>query len=311
MARGIEGKNIFLDKEDRKTFVDRLGKLVQETGTRILAWAFMDNHFHLLIISGPVGLSTFMRRLLTGYAYYFNRKYQRSGHLFQNRYKSILCDLDPYLLELVRYIHLNPLRSGLVKNLEELEEYRWCGHGVMTGRQKNEWQEQGFVLGFFRKNENKAIQAYREFLAAGKEQGPRPELVGGGLVRSLGGWSRVLSLRRQGESEIHDDRILGAGGFVQAILEEVDQKMARQIRARKKAGLSEIIKERCREAGINVIELRSGSKRKAVSELRGRLCHYFSRELGVPLAEIARHVGVGTSAVAMAIKGIAGKGVTE
>ncbi|MEW6185731.1 MAG: transposase, partial [Thermodesulfobacteriota bacterium] len=101
-----------------KRFIDRIRSLVKDTGTRILAWALLDNHFHLLIISGPIGLSTFMRRLLTGYAVGFNRKYRRFGHLFQNRYKSIICDLDPYLLELVRYIHLNPLRAGLVKTLE-------------------------------------------------------------------------------------------------------------------------------------------------------------------------------------------------
>ena len=117
MVRGIEGKNIFQDEEDRKAFVDRMGNLVEETGTRILAWTLMGNHVHLLIISGPAGLSTFMRRLLTGYAYNFNRKHRRSGHLFQNRYKSIICDLDPYFLELVRYIHLNPLRAGIVKTL--------------------------------------------------------------------------------------------------------------------------------------------------------------------------------------------------
>lgn len=71
-----------------------------------------------------------MRRLMTAYAGYFNQRHHRSGHLFQNRYKSVVCEEDPYLLELVRYIHLNPLRSGLVKDLEELENYPWCGHGV-------------------------------------------------------------------------------------------------------------------------------------------------------------------------------------
>ena len=119
MVRGIEGRDIFRDDEDRKAFVERIRSLAKETGTRILAWALMDNH--LLIVSGPDGLSTFMRRLLTGYGIGFNRKHRRFGHLFQNRYKSIICDLDPYLLELVRYIHLNPFRAGVVKRLEELE----------------------------------------------------------------------------------------------------------------------------------------------------------------------------------------------
>jgi putative transposase len=114
----------------------------------------------------------------------------------------------------------------------------------------------------------------------------------------------VLSLRKKGGSETYDERILGNGDFVQTILEEADQTLARQIRARRKAGsLSKVIKEGCLEAGVNETELRSGSRRKAVSELRRRLCYYFYRELGVPMAEIARQVGVGTTGVAMAIKG--------
>ena len=85
--------------------------LVKETQTRILAWAILDNHVHILLFSGQKGISTFMRRLLTGYAVWFNQKHRRSGHLFQNRFQSIVCEEDPYLLELVRYIHLNPLRA--------------------------------------------------------------------------------------------------------------------------------------------------------------------------------------------------------
>jgi putative transposase len=303
MVRGIEGSNIFRDKEDREAFVDRIRSLVKETDTYILAWVLLDNHVHLLIISGPAGLPTFMRRLLTGYAIGFNRKYRRFGHLFQNRYKSIICDMEPYLLELVRYIHLNPLRVGIVKSLEELEDFPWCGHGILTGRQKNEWQEKDFVLGFFGSKGKKAIQAYRKFVEAGKDLGQRLELVGGGLIRSMGGWSQVLTLRKKEGPEAYDERILGDGDFIQAILKEADQKLARQIRAKKKSGaLSNIIKEKCREAGINEVELRSGSQRRAVTELRRRLCFQLNRELGIPMAEIARQVGVGTTGVIMAIK---------
>jgi predicted HTH domain antitoxin len=168
------------------------------------------------------------------------------------------------------------------------------------------------VLGFFGSKEKKAIKAIQEFMEAGKGLGPRPELVGGGLIRSLGGWSAVLSLRQKGEAEAYDERILGGGDFVQAVLEEADQRLARQIRARKKTGsLPRIIKKRCREAGVNERELRSGSRRRAVSELRRSLCVYLYRELGIPLAEIARLVGIGTSGVAMAVKGMKVKSKTE
>ena len=98
MLRGIEKSTLFRDDEDRKDFLARVGDLTEKTKTRILAWVLMDNHVHFLLISGPEGISSFMRKLLTGYAIRFNRKHQRSGHLFQNRYKSIVCEKDPYLL---------------------------------------------------------------------------------------------------------------------------------------------------------------------------------------------------------------------
>jgi REP element-mobilizing transposase RayT len=195
MIRGIEGREIFRDNADRKNFISRIGQLVDKTGTRIPAWALMNNHVHILLFSGHQGISTFMRRLLTGYAIHYNRRHHRTGHLFQNRYKSILCEEEPYLLELVRYIHLNPLRASVVKNLQELEQYPWSGHGVLTGKIKNNWQERDYVLGQFSEYKGRAVRAYRKFIEESKDQGKRPDLIGGGLIRSLGGWSQVLSLR--------------------------------------------------------------------------------------------------------------------
>ena len=120
IARGIDRKNIFKDDKDRDNFLERLGAIIEETKTHCFAWALIPNHFHLLIKTGTTPISTVMRRLLTGYAVSFNRRHRRYGHLFQNRYKSILCQEDTYLLELVRYIHLNPLRAGIVNNLRTL-----------------------------------------------------------------------------------------------------------------------------------------------------------------------------------------------
>jgi len=111
IARGIERGKIFRDDEDRDNFIKRLGDLLTETQTKCFAWALIPNHFHLLMKTGAVPIATIMRRLLTGYAAGHNRRHFRSGHLFQNRYKSILCQQDTYLKELVRYIHLNPVRG--------------------------------------------------------------------------------------------------------------------------------------------------------------------------------------------------------
>jgi len=113
IVRGIEKRRIVRDVADRKDFIKRLAKISTDTKTSIYAWALMTNHAHILLCSSEIGLSGFMRRLLTGYAVSYNRRHHRWGHLFQNRYKSIICDEDAYFTELVRYIRLNPLRAKL------------------------------------------------------------------------------------------------------------------------------------------------------------------------------------------------------
>ena len=113
------------------------------------AWALIPNHIHLLLRTGSTPLRRVMKRLLTGHAVYFNKRNQRSGHLFQNRYKSLVYEEDPYLLERVRYIHLNLLRARMVKDLTELDRYPWSGHSAIMGLNKNEWQEVEEVLLYF------------------------------------------------------------------------------------------------------------------------------------------------------------------
>jgi putative transposase len=137
MARGIERRKIFLDDKDRTSFLERLALILEETQTQCYAWALIPNHFHILLRIGTTPLSTVMRRLMTGYAVTFNIRHRRSGHLFQNRYKSVVCQEDTYLLELTRYIHLNPLRARLVEDLKSLDKYQWAGHSAILGRRKN------------------------------------------------------------------------------------------------------------------------------------------------------------------------------
>ena len=164
MIRGIEKKRIVLDEQDRKDFVCRLGLLAVETKTAVYAWALMSTHAHLLVCSGAVGLAKFMRRLLTGYAVSYNLRHRRHGHLFQNRYKSMVCDGDSYFTELVRYIHLNPLRADLVKDLRQLERYPYCGHGTIVGAQSNGWQDRDSVLAQFA-NEKRKRRRYTDAIS--------------------------------------------------------------------------------------------------------------------------------------------------
>jgi len=303
MARAIDGTPLFRDRKDRENLLSRLPALLKMTGTTILAWALMDNHFHLLILSGQQKISKFMRCLLTGYALYYNRKYRRRGHLFQNRFKSILCEKEPYLLELVRYIHLNPLRAGKVKSLSELDSFPWSGHAVLIGKTKMDWQERDYVLTQFSLEPRKAVQIYQRFLTEGKEQGRRDDLSGGGVIRSYGGWSQVISLRGTSNRLNHDPRILGKAEYVKEILREASPETRKQFKAgEKEKMISQVITPICRQAGIREMELRHGSQRKAVSRARAHIAFQLNREYGIPMAEIARAVGVSTTAIIKAIQ---------
>jgi hypothetical protein len=158
-----------------------------------------------------------MRRLLTGYAVSFNRRHRRHGQLFQNRYKSVLCQEDPYLLELVRYIHLNPLRAGIVSDLRKLDRHPYCGHSMLMDKRKNNWQDTEYVLKLFNRKYSIARKRYREYVKKGIDAGRRPDLMGGGLIRSAGGWSAVKALRKSDTRMKGDERILGDGDFVETV----------------------------------------------------------------------------------------------
>jgi len=125
MVRGIEGRAIFRDAQDREDFLRRLGAVAGATGLALYTWALLPNHLHLLVRTGRTPLAQAMRSLLTGYAGAFNRRHRRRGHLFQNRYKSIVVEAEPYLLELVRYTHLNPVRAKVVADLRALDLNSW------------------------------------------------------------------------------------------------------------------------------------------------------------------------------------------
>jgi putative transposase len=159
-----------------------------------------------------------MRRLLTGYAVSFNRRHRRHGHLFQNRYKSILCQEDPYLLELVRYIHLNPLRAGIVEELKVLDTYPYCGHCALMGEAAHGFQDVDYILNLFGGKVAEARRLYLEFVKKGVSAGRRPDLTGGGLVRSAGGWSALTTMRKDESRMKGDERILGQGDFVETVL---------------------------------------------------------------------------------------------
>ena len=337
MARGIERRKIFWDDKDRSLFLERLAIILEETQTQCYAWALIPNHFHLLLRTGQTPLSTVMRRLMTGYAVTFNIRHRRSGHLFQNRYKSVVCEEDPYLLELIRYIHLNPLRAKLVEDLKALDKYPWTGHSAILGQRKNPLipetaandstsAEGGLsfslssgkgkkqkqdpanpvnpvkkdkflaektvedVLKHFGETFKIARRRYRQFVKKGIDQGVRPELQGGGLVRSAGGDKRGLLGRKKGEREKGDQRILGSGDFVANVMKDANEVLDQT--AKFDISLDELISRVCAKFEIRVKDLVSKSRKRYLSQARGVVCYLAVDELGYSGDDVARSLRI-------------------
>ncbi|HCX02677.1 MAG TPA: transposase [Syntrophaceae bacterium] len=303
MIRGMERKQIFRNNDDREDFLARLEKLLPATQTSCFAWALIPNHAHFLFRSGTVPIATLMSRLLTGYAVYFNARHKRSGRLFQNRYKSILCQEDAYLTELVRYIHLNPLRAGLVKNIEELNHYPYCGHSVLMDHQKRDWQENDYVLSYFGKNRASAIRHYNEFVTAGIEQGRRTDLIGGGLIRSLGGWSAINKRELRDAHIKSDERILGDGDFVNALLADANEKFERfHIIRHLGYDLDKTARRAAEVCHVALEEIFARGRQKTKVEARSVFCYWASREAGISYAEIARRLNISLPAVSYSVE---------
>jgi hypothetical protein len=263
----------------------------------------MPNHAHLLVKTGLTPIATIMRRLLTGYAVSFNRRHGRSGHLFQNRYKSILCQEEPYFRELVRYIHLNPLRAKLVAELIMLEKYPYSGHSAIIGKTQRDWQHVDYVLGFFGKKRSNARKAYRQFVKRGVLQGKRSELTGGGLVRSAGGWVALSALRGETARLKGDERILGDSNFVDAVLKAADEQFERRYRLNAEGFNLEQVAERVAMVmGIPIEHVWEKNRRSQVVAARSLLCFWATSELGMSMTDIARHLGLTQPAVSIAAR---------
>jgi len=301
VVRGIERKGIFKDDKDREDFLDRLSGLLQEKLTPCYAWALMTNHVHLLLRTGQVPIASIMRRLLTGYAVRFNRRHRRHGHLFQNRYKSILCEEDAYLTQLVAYIHLNPFRAGIVDDVSALRSYPYCGHSALMGKKLRPWQDTQYILALFGETVSEARENLHKHVAKWSGKGRCSELTGGGLIRSAGGWRQVKEAYRDGIRISSDERILGSSEFVEKTLELAGEGYDRKMQLRS-AGvdLSDVIEAVCRDLEVDEKELAGESKRLKVAHGRALVSHIATRGLLISGSEVARRLKVDRSAVCRA-----------
>lgn len=303
IIRGIERGKIFRDSKDRNDMIERLGDLLPATRTPCYAWAFLPNHAHFLFRSGDAGLPTLMRRLLTGYAIRFNRRHRRHGQLFQNRYKSIICQEDIYLKELVRYIHLNPLRAKVVPDMRGLNRYRYCGHSVIMGKRGCDWQDEKYVFSSFGKGVLEGRKNYYSYVKEGIGQGRRPELVGGGIIRSLGGWAEVKKLRLRGQDRMKgDERVLGDGDFVMSVLAEANEKMDRHYELKSRGYNLDTLERRVLEIyQIDKEDLYSKSRQKIRAEARSIFCYWAVRELGIQGTQVAKRLEMSQPGIVYAI----------
>jgi REP-associated tyrosine transposase len=256
----------------------------------------------LFVRTGDIPISIIMRRLLTGYAMNYNRRHRRSGHLFQNRYKSILCQDEPYFLELVRYIHLNPLRAKLLSDLSGLNSYPYTGHAAIMGKVSYTWQKVDDVLLRFGKRVNPARKRYREFIEKGLQMGKRPEFTGGGLVRSMGGWTAVKALRQAKALMKGDERILGDSDFVETILTQNQEAYDRQHRLKAKGVDIDGIAHRVSQLlEMPVEKVWSKGKYRPIVAARSLLCYWAVRELGMSATSLAAKFEISANAISKSV----------
>ena len=301
VARGVARGKIFGDDDDKRAFLGRMGELFRKSKTVCYAWSLMPNHFHLLLRTGADPLWRVMQKLLTWYAIRYNHKYRRVGHFFQNRYKAILCEEELYLLELVRYIHLNPLRAGMVEDLDGLRGYSWCGHRVILGGKTDGWQDVAFVLGLFDANKRKALEKYTDHIAEGIETVEKGDVSGGGLIRSAGGLEGLMAMIRNGDRIHGDSRILGSGEFVSSVIGKVEKRDRRRDGLGRRWNPEEVVKKAAVVVGVGRQEMMGRSRRSKVAEARALACKWLVEDIGMKGVSAARLMGITKSAVSKCI----------
>ena len=289
MARGIEKRNIFLDEKDRNYFLKIVARVIQKPGSgECYAWALMSNHIHLLIHVGEKPLGQMMKSILTGYAVYFNKRYQRSGHLFANRYKSELCQNEKHFLELIRYIHLNPLRAGLVKSESELSKYLWTGHNALLEKRKNKWQNTEDIIKLFGNKDRR--KKYRQFI----EEGIKEDYHKSGLIESIS-----EEMEEKNEKGDYYSRFIGQKEFVQ---KAVKKQMERIKSYKNPRPLDEIIDEICDKHKVSKEKIRSNSKNRELVKVRREICYFAIKKHHYKNRYIAQQLGLHESAVSHALR---------
>ncbi len=237
ILRGNAGQSIFFSDNDRYRLYLILQHTVEKFGCRVHGFCLMSNHVHLIMQTGEIPLSRIMQNFSLRYTKWINYTQRRTGHVFQGRYKALLLDADTYLQELVRYVYLNPVRSGLVT---VPEDYPWSGHRAYLGIESIPWLTTDWVLSIFSGKNNFARNKYRSYVAEGLTEGKRDEF-------------------HKGTSE---GRILGDDIFADDVFGRANQ------RRRRVCSINDVTETVCRRYGISEEQLKAPGKARPYTEAR-------------------------------------------
>lgn len=272
ILRGNAGQDIFFDEKDRCRFYLLLQEGLERYGHRVLAFCLMTNHVHIAIQVGDVPLSRIMQNLCFRYTRWVNWRQKRIGHLFQGRYKAILVDADSYLLELVSYLHLNPVRANQV---DLPEDYPWSSHNAYLGKETISWLQAEPVLSLFSQNLVQARHQFSEFVSERRLDGHQCAFYGKGAA---------------------DRRIMGEDNFVEKVLEQTENMPVQ------KPGIETVLDVIKQLYDLNDEYLQSPSQERKLCEARSFAAWAVHEMTDAPLTELAARVGRESSSLSASIR---------
>ena len=268
-ARGNHRQDIFFKRTDRQALDEIMAHAQQRTGARVHAYCWTTTHLHLLVQVGILPLGVLMQRVCARLARFSQKNLSTTGHLFENRYHALLVDADSYFLELLRYIHLDPVRAGLV---DSPSRYIWSSHRTYLGKAIQAWVHTEFALGLFSDEPSRARVLYEQFI---NEQVGRP-----------------CTIELKGHP--NDRRVLGDDRFLQQLEIPALPRFA-------STTLEQLANEICREHGVTLESLRSPHRQRVLCRIRAHLAQHAIAERAASLSQVARFLNRSASALTRAI----------